>query len=105
LNERTQFLEQDYEVEDDDGDDLLVNAPLLAEIAKYNNSDSKLITLTNFKFEEVIELWEIVKSSVLNTDKRGKSGKYTPLDRFLLLLVFLRHGPTYEKFGSDYFLE
>jgi hypothetical protein len=32
-------------------------------------------------------------------------GKYTPLDRFLLLLVFLRHGPTYERFGSYYFLD
>jgi len=105
FNERSQLVAQDSEVEEEDEDDLAVNAPLLAKIAEYNNSDSKLITLTNFKFEEMIELWEIVKSSVLNKDKRGKPGKYTPLDRFLLLLVFLKHGPTYKKFGSDYFLD
>jgi hypothetical protein len=50
------------------------------------------------------KLWKIVKSSVLNTDTREKSGEYTPLDRFLLLLVFLKHHPTYKNFGSDYFL-
>jgi hypothetical protein len=52
FNERTQLIEQAYDVEDEIDDDLLVSTLLLEEMAEYNNSDSKLITLRNFKFEE-----------------------------------------------------
>lgn len=42
---------------------------------------------------------------MLTSDKRGRLDKYNSLDRFFLLLVFLKHGPTFDKFGAEYFLD
>lgn len=90
---------------EDESDDDVTEAPLLTEIADKVNGDKKLIALCSFTFQEIVEIWEIVKGPVLSASGRGKKPKYSPMDRLLLLLIFLKHGHSYNKFGVDYDLD
>lgn len=104
-SQQTQELEAiEYEVQEElfsDDDSEVIEAPLLTEIAERVNGDSKLITLYSFTFTEIVEIWEIVKGSILAATGRGKRPKYAPMDRLLLLLISLKQGPSYNKFGLD----
>jgi hypothetical protein len=103
--ERRQYDTQAMFFSEDEEEDEEVEAPLLTEIAEKVNGDSKLITMCSFTFLEIVEIWEMVKGSVLSSSGRGKKPKYSPLDRLFLLLIFLKHGPSYNKFGLHYELD
>lgn len=81
FNERTQNTDVNY-CDTGDEDDITTNATLLTSVSEYSNNDARVIALTNFKFEEFIEHWKIVKTTALISDKRGKHGKHTEMDRF-----------------------
>jgi hypothetical protein len=90
-------------VSEDEGDE--VEAPLLIDLAERVNVDPKLPTLSSFTFMEIMEIWKIVKWSILSDSTRGERPKYSPMDRLLLLLKFLKHGLTFNKFGLEYGLD
>jgi hypothetical protein len=81
---------------------LKIDAPLLTEYAERVNGDTKLLALCSFTFAEIVEFWEIVKGSILSASATGKKPKYMTMNRVFLLFIFLKHGPSYNKFELDY---
>jgi hypothetical protein len=64
-----------------------------------------LIKMTNFDFEEIFDIWEVVKGRLLILNHRGKSPKYKALDRLFLILIFVKHKPKMEIFAQEYDLD
>jgi len=84
----------------DDEEDETQDAPLLH--AMYGRNDKNLLIMTGFKYDQIIQLWEIVKPTILASVGRGRKSRYGPLDTFYLVLVHLKYAENYAKFGLDY---
>jgi hypothetical protein len=96
---------QEEEVDVDDDDELQSIAPTLKRFMDSTNDDRLLISMTNFNFQEIIEIWEVVKPNLLRRRHRGRKQKYSPLDSLFLILIFVKHKPTMELFGHEYGLD
>ncbi len=97
------------ETRDDELEELLgdeeTDAPLFNSIVNKPNGDDKMRVLTNFFPDEVLELFEIVKPSILASENRGKKAKYSGLDRFIITLSHLKHAQQFNKMGLDFGLD
>ncbi len=58
--------------------------------------------MTSFNFEEILEIWEVEKETLLILRHRDKQAKYSALDSLFLLLIFVKQKPNIELFGHQY---
>jgi hypothetical protein len=78
------------------------NASLFNRIVSDLHGTANMKTLYGFYPSEVLEIWEIIKRTVLHSEKRGQKPKIKPLYRLLLVLSHVKHAQLFDKFGLDF---
>lgn len=56
-----------------------------------NGDDQRCRVLTGFTCDEVLELLELCEHAIPMTTGRGKHGKWTAADKFLMVLCYVKH--------------
>eukprot|EP00005_Dracoamoeba_jomungandri_P000932 CAMPEP_0174254140 /NCGR_PEP_ID=MMETSP0439-20130205/3489_1 /TAXON_ID=0 /ORGANISM="Stereomyxa ramosa, Strain Chinc5" /LENGTH=162 /DNA_ID=CAMNT_0015335577 /DNA_START=62 /DNA_END=550 /DNA_ORIENTATION=- len=90
-----EFLD-DIEEEDDEMPSLI-----LAQFHQGNASES-LRQLTNFTLEEFHELWNLIHHPLTTRSSRGREPMYEDMDRFILMLVQLKHKQKWNLFARTW---
>jgi hypothetical protein len=101
---------QDYDVALDEGENMEINSDLDEDDQKDSPYFQKLRDkgndiakdVTGFTINEIIEIYEVVKTSIFKTEKRGRHSKLSSLDKLILVLVTLKHYTNFSKIGTDF---
>jgi hypothetical protein len=67
-----------------------------------NGDDARCRVLTGFTCDEFLELLELCEQAIPMNIGRGKHGKWTASDKFLILLCYVKHYETQDKLGETF---
>jgi hypothetical protein len=67
-----------------------------------NGDNQRCRVLTGFTCDEVLELLELCEQAIPMTTGRGKHGKWTAADKFLMMLCYVKHYETQDKLGDTF---
>ena len=66
------------------------------------SDDKRCVVLTGFTTHEFTELLRLCENDIPINIGRGKQSKFTPADKFLIVLCYLKHYETQSKFGESF---
>lgn len=67
-----------------------------------NRDDKRCVVLTGFSCQEFSELLLLCENYIPINIGRGKQSKFTPADKFLIVLCYLKHYETQAKLGETF---